>query len=152
MPTRLLALFSILALSSCAWFRPDPPEYDSVRLESGLVLRDLVVPETGVEVVVGDTVAVHYDLRLADRTLVESSTATGVPLRFEVGAGVVPIGLEQGVLGMRLFGRRRLTVPPDLAYGPAGRPPRIPPGATLVFDVELMEHVPKAPSNAVQPP
>jgi FKBP-type peptidyl-prolyl cis-trans isomerase len=142
--TRFVALVLGLFLTSCAWFRPDPPEYDSVRLESGLVLRDLVVPEAGVEVGHGDTVAVHYDLRLADRSLVESSTATGRPLRFRVGAGEVPTGLEQGVLGMRLFGRRRLTVPPDLAYGAEGRPPRIPPGTTLVFDLELMEHVPKS--------
>ena len=139
-------------LAGCAWFRPHPPEYDSLRLESGLVLRDLVVPDAGAEVTAGDTVAVHYDLRLADRTLIESSTSTGLPLRFEVGAGAVPSGLEQGVLGMRLFGRRRLTVPPALAYGEAGRPPRIPPGATLVFDLELMEHVPRAPASPVQQP
>jgi FKBP-type peptidyl-prolyl cis-trans isomerase len=138
----LVALVLVPLLAGCAWFRPDPPEYEAVRLESGLVLRDLVVPQNGVEVADGDTVAVHYDLRLDDRTLVESSASTGLPLRFQVGAGAVPCGLEQGVIGMRLFGRRRLTVPPALAYGAEGRPPRIPPGATLVFDVELMEHVP----------
>jgi FKBP-type peptidyl-prolyl cis-trans isomerase len=143
MPTRLLALVPLLAFASCAWFRPHPPEYETLRFESGLVLRDTVVPDAGVEVAPGDTVAVHYDLRLADRSLVESSTATGRPLRFKVGAGEVPSGLEQGVLGMRLFGRRRLTVPPALAYGSEGRPPRIPPDATLIFDVELMEHVPR---------
>jgi FKBP-type peptidyl-prolyl cis-trans isomerase len=141
--TRFVALALGCFLASCAWFRPDPPEYDDVRLESGLVLRDLVVPETGAEVAQGDTVAVHYELHLGDRSLVESSTDTGVPLRFRVGAGEVPSGLDQGVLGMRLFGRRRLTVPPSLAYGAEGRPPRIPPDATLIFDVELMEHIPK---------
>jgi len=151
-PTRLVVLVLGLFLAGCAWFRPDPPEYESLRLESGLVLRNLVVPDAGAEVAMGDTVAVHYDLRLVDRTLVESSTSTGLPLRFEVGAGVVPVGLEEGVLGMRLFGRRRLTVPPELAYGAAGRPPRIPPDATLIFDLELMEHVPKSPPIAVQPP
>ena len=141
MTTRLLVLLLGLALTGCAWFRPDPPEYDSVKLPSGLVVRDLVVPETGAEVASGDTVAVHYDLRLLDRSLVESSTDSGRPLRFTVGAGSVPPGLDEGVLGMRLFGRRRLTVPPALAFGEEGRPPRIPPGATLIFDLELMEHV-----------
>jgi FKBP-type peptidyl-prolyl cis-trans isomerase len=140
---RACALALGLALSGCAWFRPDPPEYDAVRLESGLIVRDLVVPNAGTGVERGDTVAVHYDLRLADRSLVESSSSTGQPLRFEVGKGEVPSGLDEGVLGMRLFGRRRLTLPPELAYGAEGRPPRIPPGATLIFDVELMEHVPE---------
>jgi len=145
MPTRSPALALLvplaLVLSSCAWFRPDPPEYDSHRLPSGLVVRDLVVPESGAEVASGDTVAVNYELRLADRSLIESSSTSGRPLRFQVGAGKVPNGLDEGVLGMRLFGRRRLTVPPELGYGSEGRPPRIP-DATLIFDLELMEHVP----------
>jgi FKBP-type peptidyl-prolyl cis-trans isomerase len=87
-------------------------------------------------------VAIRYELRLVDGTLVESSDDTGQPLRFEVGRGSVPRGLEQGVLGMRLFGRRRLSVASELAFGSAGRPPRIPPDAQVVFEVELMEHTP----------
>jgi len=140
--TRFLVLVLGLALAGCAWFRPGAPEYESVRLADGLIVRDLVVPEAGAEVVRGDAVAVRYDLRLADRSLVESSSSTGLSLRFRVGGGEVPRGLDEGVLGMRLFGRRRLTVPPPLGYGDEGRPPLIPPGATLIFDVELMEHVP----------
>ena len=140
MKTRIFALLA-LALCGCSWFRPDPPEYDATRLDSGLIVLDLVVPENGVEVVSGDTVAVHYDMRLADRTRIESSRDSGQPLRFEVGAGSVPRGLDEGVLGMRLFGRRRLTVPPALGFGDQGRGPLIPPDSTLVFDVELMEHV-----------
>jgi len=139
MRPRLCAPILALALSSCAWFRPSPPHYDDVVLESGLVVRDLVVPNAGQGVVSGDTVAVHFDLRLADQSLVESSRSTGQPLRFEVGAGKVPRGLEEGVLGMRLFGRRRLLVPAELGYGAEGRPPRIPPSAALTIDVELME-------------
>jgi len=138
----LFALAWLPFLGGCfSWFRPDPPEYPSVTLPSGLVIRDQAVPEAGPEVAPGDLVAIHYDLWLADRTLVESSRSTGMPLSFEVGAGVVPAGLDEGVLGMRLFGRRRLLVPPALAYGAEGRPPRIPPEATLTFDVEVMEHV-----------
>lgn len=143
---RLLHLAPVLAavlFSSCAWFRPDPPEYDSVEFPSGLVVRDLVVPEQGEPARVGDTVAVHYELFLADRTPVDSSVEAGTPLRFELGSGAVPRGLDEGIVGMRLFGRRRLTVPSALAFGAAGRPPRIPPDATVVFDVELMELNPR---------
>ena len=135
-------LVALALLSSCSWFRPDPPHYDAVELESGLVLRDLVVPEAGPEVAAGDTVAIHYDLRLADRTLVETSKSTGQPLRFSVGEGTVPRGLELGVVGMRLYGRRRLSVPCALAFGADGRPPRIPPDADVTVEVELMEHLP----------
>ena len=104
-------------------------------------MRDLVVPDSGDTVKTGDTVAVHYDLFLADRSLVESRTHSGQPLRFQVGAGAVPRGLDEGVMGMRLFGRRRLTVPPSLGFGEEGKPPLVPPEATLIFDVELMELV-----------
>jgi peptidylprolyl isomerase len=142
MALRLLSIALGLLASSCAWFRPRPPEYAPFTQASGLVVRDLVVPDAGSEVTIGDTVALQYDLALADRTPVESTRETGVPLRFEVGAGAVPAGLDQGVLGMRLFGRRRLDVPSPLGFGSQGRPPRIPPDAALVFVVELIEHLP----------
>jgi FKBP-type peptidyl-prolyl cis-trans isomerase len=128
-----------LLLAGCSWSRPAPPEYPEIRQPSGLTTRDLVVPSSGPEVAAGDTVGIHFQLRLLDRSLVESSEETGQPLRFQVGAGVVPRGLDEGVIGMRLFGRRRLTLPPTLAFGAEGRPPLIPGDATVVFDVELME-------------
>jgi FKBP-type peptidyl-prolyl cis-trans isomerase FkpA len=142
MPNRpLLAVLCLLLASGCALFRPRPPEYPAVVLDSGLVVQDLVVPEEGVPVAVGDTVAVHYDLWLgAGETFLESSRDQGIPVRFEVGAGTVPRGLEEGVVGMRLFGRRRLEVPGALGFGAAGRPPNIPADATLRFELELMEH------------
>lgn len=150
-PSSLAALALAAPLTSCAWFRPRPPEYEPVRSPSGLVVRDLLVPEQGAGVDAGDTVALHYQLWLADRTPLESSRETGLPLRFEVGAGSVPPGLEQGVLGMRLFGRRRLDVPSTLGFGAAGRPPRIPPDAALVFEIEVIEHAPKAPEGSTAP-
>lgn len=140
MPVRTASwLLAASLLTSCGWFRPEPPDYDSVALPSGLVVRDLVIPESGAEARQGDLVAVHYQLFLTDGTQVESSQSTGTPLRFELGSGVVPRGLEEGIVGMRLYGRRRLIVPGPLAFGDEGRPPTIPPGATVRFDVELME-------------
>jgi FKBP-type peptidyl-prolyl cis-trans isomerase len=138
-------LFLVLGLSSgCAWFRPRPPVYPEIEWESGLVVQDLIVPDNGALVGVGDQVVLHYSLFLADGTRLESSQESGQPLHFRVGAGEVPAGLEQGVQGMRLYGRRRLRVPSDLGFGPSGHPPRIPPDAALVFEIELLEHAPAA--------
>ena len=122
-------------------FRERPPDYEAVALdESGLSVRDVVVPDEGPEVAEGDTVAIHYDLWLPDKTLVESSRTTGSPLRIKVGSGAVPRGLEKGLIGMRLYGRRRVEVPSALGFGAEGRPPSIPPDSDLVFEVEVMEH------------
>jgi FKBP-type peptidyl-prolyl cis-trans isomerase len=137
----LPVLLSLVA--SCAWMRPSAPEYPRIERGGGLVIRDLVVPEAGAEVDSGDAVAIHYQLWLSDHTLVESSLDSGQPLRFEIGQGQVLPGLEQGLLGMRLYGSRRIVVPPELGYGSEGRPPLIPGDSTLTFDVELMEHEPR---------
>lgn len=142
MASRLLLLTLGWILTACAWFRPAPPVYEPLTRASGLVVQDLLVPDAGAEVAPGDAVALQYELLLADRTHLESSRQTGHPLRFVVGDGSVPAGVDQGVLGMRLFGRRRLHVPSELGFGSAGRPPRIPPDVDLVFEVELIEHVP----------
>lgn len=70
--------------------------------------------------------------------LIDSSANSGRPFRFQVGAGQVIKGWDQGVLGMQVGGERRLVIPPDLAYGDSGAGGAIPPGATLVFDVDLV--------------
>ena len=143
MTARFLVAAAALALGACALFRPHPhpPEYSSLALGSGVVVHDLVVPEEGAPVASGDTVAIHYELYVENQ-LVESSRDAGKPLRIVLGKDDVPEGLQQGILGMRLFGRRRIIVPPELAYGDDGKPPLIPPDATLTFEIELMEHVP----------
>lgn len=86
----------------------------------------------------GQTVHVHYTGTLTDGSKFDSSVDRGQPFSFKLGAGQVIRGWEQGIEGMRVGGKRRLEIPPDLAYGDRGFPPVIPPNSTLVFDVELL--------------
>jgi FKBP-type peptidyl-prolyl cis-trans isomerase len=108
------------------------------RLPSGLKYQD-VKPGEGSEAVAGRSVTVHYTGWLPDGKKFDSSRDHGQPFTFTVGAGQVIAGWDQGVEGMRVGGRRKLVIPPDLGYGAAGAPPDIPPAATLVFDVEVLE-------------
>lgn len=99
-------------------------------------IEDLVTG-TGPEAVRGKSVQVHYTGWLLDGTRFDSSVG-GAPFSFRLGAGEVIEGWDRGVAGMKVGGKRKLTLTPDLAYGPRGAPPAIPPSATLVFDVELL--------------
>ena len=103
-----------------------------------LIMEDLVVG-TGETAKPGQELIVHYVGRLADGTQFDSSRARQDPLDFELGAGHVIKGWDEGVAGMRVGGKRRLTVPPQLAYGEHGLAGIIPPKATLVFEVELLQ-------------
>lgn len=104
---------------------------------SGLQYQDLVVGD-GEEATTGKSVDVHYTGWLTDGTKFDSSVDAGRPFSFSLGAGDVISGWDEGVAGMRVGGKRKLVVPPDLGYGAGGYPPVIPRSATLVFDVELL--------------
>jgi FKBP-type peptidyl-prolyl cis-trans isomerase FkpA len=92
----------------------------------------------GDEAAPGRTVRVHYTGWLPDGKKFDSSRDRGEPFAFTLGAGQVIAGWDEGVKGMKVGGRRKLVLPPQLAYGDGGAPPDIPPGATLVFDVEVL--------------
>ena len=107
-------------------------------MPSGLKYQDLKVGD-GAIAETGMTASVHYTGWLTDGTKFDSSLDRGQPFSFRLGAGQVIRGWDDGVKGMRVGGKRKLTIPPDLGYGQAGTPGGpIPPNATLVFDVELV--------------
>jgi FKBP-type peptidyl-prolyl cis-trans isomerase FkpA len=93
---------------------------------------------TGAEAVNGLTVKVYYTGTLMNGKKFDSSRDRGDPFEFKLGASQVIKGWDQGVLGMKVGGKRKLTIPSDLGYGDRGSPPAIPGGAGLKFDVELL--------------
>jgi FKBP-type peptidyl-prolyl cis-trans isomerase FkpA len=86
----------------------------------------------------GDMVSVHYTGTLLNGTKFDSSLDRGEPITFQLGVGQVIAGWEQGILGMKVGEKRKLTIAPELAYGSAGAGGIIPPNATLIFETELV--------------
>jgi FKBP-type peptidyl-prolyl cis-trans isomerase len=103
-----------------------------------LGIEDIVVG-TGDMAISGKKVTVNYLGTLTDGTKFDSSYDRGTPFSFNLGAGEVIVGWDQGVVGMKIGGKRKLTIPSSLGYGPNGIPGAIPGGATLIFEVELLQ-------------
>ena len=102
-----------------------------------LQIEDLKVG-TGAEAKTGNNVSVHYVGTLTTGKKFDSSRDRNEPFEFQLGAGMVIEGWDKGVVGMKVGGLRKLTIPPEMGYGKMGYPPVIPPNSTLVFEVELV--------------
>ena len=130
-----------MAAAGCGGESPDARRQriqELSRSVTDLQIRDIEVG-TGAEASPGRTVSVHYTGTLLDGTEFDSSRPRGEPFEFELGTGAVIPGWDEGLKGMRVGGRRELTIPSDMAYGRRGRGEHIPPNAALKFDVELMD-------------
>ncbi|RKP57877.1 FKBP-type peptidyl-prolyl cis-trans isomerase [Pararobbsia silviterrae] len=110
----------------------------AITTDSGLKYEDLT-EGTGAEATKGATVSVHYTGWLTDGQKFDSSKDRNEPFSFPLGAGHVIRGWDEGVQGMKVGGVRKLTIPPQLGYGVRGAGGVIPPNATLVFEVELLD-------------
>jgi FKBP-type peptidyl-prolyl cis-trans isomerase len=109
---------------------------DMTRTSTGLYYLD-VAQGTGPVVAAGDRIAVQYTGWLANGTMFDTSRDDGVAYPFRLGRSEVIAGWDEGLVGMRVGGRRRLVIPPSLGYGSTGNGP-IPPNAVMVFDVEIV--------------
>ena len=130
------AVLLVLLLAACGGDSSSSPTLpDNTGGITTLQVEDLVVG-TGATAASGDTVTVNYTGTLLNGTVFDTSVGK-TPLTFRLGANAVIPGFDQGVTGMKVGGKRRLTIPPSLAYGASGNGP-IPPNSTIKFDVDLL--------------
>lgn len=128
-----VGIMVVIAIAAIVYLAMSNKEPEAV---TELQTEDLVVG-TGPEAKTGDTVSVHYTGWLTDNTKFDSSLDRDEPIEFTLGQGEVITGWDEGVVGMKVGGKRKLTIPPDMGYGAQGSGP-IPPNATLLFEVELL--------------
>jgi hypothetical protein len=137
-----IAIAALVAVGLIYWFARGKSGGTSgpggeVTTASGLKYVDIKEGD-GASPKAGQTVVVHYTGTLENGTKFDSSVDKGKPLQFAIGRGAVIQGWDEGLMTMKVGGKRKLIVPPKLGYGAAGRPPTIPPNSTLLFDVELL--------------
>jgi FKBP-type peptidyl-prolyl cis-trans isomerase FkpA len=131
----VLAVFAFFVIKG---INNKPDTSGVITTDSGLQYQDLVVG-TGAEAKAGDTVSVHYTGTLEDGTKFDSSLDRNTPFDFTLGAGKVIKGWDEGIAGMKVGGTRKLIIPAALAYGDQGAGSTIPPNATLIFEVQLLD-------------
>ena len=135
---------AVLVTAACENKVPEPEatqvpakETPEVAVPKSLVKEDLKVG-TGAAAQKGDAVKVHYTGKLLKTNFKFDSSVGKDPFKFTIGNGDVIKGWDEGVVGMKKGGKRKLTIPSDLAYGKEGKPPTIPGDAPLVFEIELL--------------
>jgi hypothetical protein len=112
-------------------------DHDATAKGPHVTIEDIKIG-TGAEAHDNSHVRIHYVGKLADGTTFDSSRDRNEPFSFTIGIGEVIRGFDQGVTGMKVGGLRRVQIPPALGYGRRGAPPKIPPDATLHFEIELL--------------
>jgi FKBP-type peptidyl-prolyl cis-trans isomerase len=134
---RFIAFSALVALAACG----GDSGTNGTPVNGTLEIQDIVVG-TGPTVVAGDKVVVNYVGTLTNGSVFDSSAMHGGPQTFQVGVGGLIAGFDQGMLGMKVGGERKLTIPPNLGYGSTGSG-SIPPNSTLIFDIGLVSIVGK---------
>lgn len=129
----LIVILSLMVISGCG-----NKTAKEITTASGLKYTDLK-EGTGTTPANGKEVSVLYICSLADGKVVDSGTDKNNPLRFVIGSGQMVPGFEEGILSMKVGGKRKLAVPPNLAWGPEGANGVIPPNATVNFEIELLD-------------
>lgn len=133
----IIALFGIIAYNSST-NNENNSMTSAQTLDNGLIIEDLEVG-SGEEIQSGDELVMHYTGTFENGEVFDSSVERGQPFPVTIGVGQVIPGWDQGIPGMKVGGKRKLTIPPALAYGEQGIPGAIPPSSTLIFEVEALE-------------
>ena len=142
MNNKILAVVLILIVAGLIYYfgfhQKKTVEETNTSMNNNQLKVEVLQEGTGEGAKNGDTVIVHYTGTLEDGTKFDSSIDRGQPFSFVLGAGQVIQGWDQGILGMKVGEKSKLTIPPELAYGSSGAGNVIPPNATLIFEVELL--------------